>query len=1324
MFGATNCDPNVLLKQPQKKNEKEIAVNLVVSNTIHFPEYNFYLENFVPIVSPRWVADFINFRKCPPFRPYSPDPRYFFSGINCVVASLSQGDTEAIYGAIEAFGGQWTQYPTTLTTHIIATDYNHPYCKLSKQAKRSIKLVLPHWIDDCCRLRRRIKENAYQLPSPAILNYATIESVQETDLNNVALSEDSDYGAIHESIDDPYKDTMDGIQLISHTLFKGRRFYLGKDLGLSKRARNAAVKVIRQSGGTYTDTLIETDKPDVTNVYIGKFRSGPEYVKACKSNWVVGNLLWLYHMATNATWSSPLENMLHYPYVEGGLPEMKDYIVTTTNYFGHAKEYIMQLLKLLGAKTTGNLTAQNILLIAARPEGRKYLAAKHWGINVVNHLWLEDTYSKWSVQAFTKPQYQHYPRLSDLSTYLYYKALDQQYLKQFYDNDAAASNAIVSKPIADRSDTLSKALSNLENKKATLKDEESDDELMEIDNPEKVTEPSTKINLLESDDEDLFDDKKSSPKPTEADSTEKNDLPTDTDIVMSNTEHDKPAEQQSDEEMLPVEAELQSPVQAPAPAPVTTDKSTDIKEPQAPPILDIETRPDLQVQEKALSSSPQKSLQTVAEPTTPRHSKTSSSTPVSHRTSSHRKAKDKAVANLHENIEDLNNFEKVKRRKIHNIPLPGELNYVRSKSTSPSKSPSKRGSEEQSSVHKKQSSSSSSPPESPTKTKTTAKIRSTIGSSNSDGAGTLSKHSSPEPESAGEQDGTKLDKDSPAPEDDGKTRPRKRKPAKRTKTGKVSSTGTGHSSTKSSESAADNQHESISPEAKPRSSTTNAATDSADDDVEAAAKARSPDSARTEQAKISKTASALEETSPPATKAKSKGDSSLQTQSDSSRLVGGLETTTKVHSAKPFNEGQSNRSDSSTTKQTEEGQPDLKSDDNNNNTIITTEVRATYGKRRQKINNRPALNSPKPKKLASSSPQKIDNDNKQEPTKDINDDKKADDDNNDEKEKEEEESSNKIDPTTPSHRNKSNTRATATATTKQSARKSSAATATTTTNTTTTTTTPHKKTRIKLLLTGTEPPTTKQAHKLASSLNIHIVQNPLEATHIIPARVCRTEKFLVSLAKPLTFLNETFLKDAISLISSSPSTSSSSSIPSSPSPDAATTTTNNNTTNTTTLSINVLDPKYQFQDKESVKSFDITVDEMLRRAKEVHGTLFEGLAFNIVRDVKGGVDVFNRIVMAHGAKTCIPVLTRSSTTNNQKKKTIITFSSCKPSDNHSVILIAGAEHEKNLDPFVDHYTAKGLTPYVYTTDWIILSIITMKVEFTSKYSLLSKNLDK
>jgi hypothetical protein len=79
--------------------------------------------------------------------------------------------------------------------------------------------------------------------------------------------------------------------------------------------------------------------------------------------------------------------------------------ISVTNYTSLSREIIKTMITNMGAQYTSQLTPDNTHLICAAAEGEKYRKAQEWNVNIVNHLWIEDCWQKWTLQALTKPQY-------------------------------------------------------------------------------------------------------------------------------------------------------------------------------------------------------------------------------------------------------------------------------------------------------------------------------------------------------------------------------------------------------------------------------------------------------------------------------------------------------------------------------------------------------------------------------------------------------------------------------------------------------------------------------------------------------------------------------------------------------------------------------------------------------------------------------------------------------------------------------------------------------------------------------------------------------
>lgn len=516
----------------------------IISNTIYFKLYNFSQENLIPVVTSEFVFKTIEKGSQPGIRPFSPDPRNVLKKVHICVGGLPDADKEVIHGGVRALGGSYSETLNKFVTHLISMDPDEDCCiAVNSIQDFDIKIVLPYWIDDCIKTRRKLDEAPYLLKSD-VSTEEQIEKIEQLDVF------EKDYNKATTQKD----------------FLKDKSFYIGKDLEFTERYRELIKTLIRSSGGYISKDLNEA------SYYIGKYRDGDEYLTASRKDKYVGNINWIFWMVEYQKWISPCVKLLHYPYVRNGLPEMKDLVISSTNYSGDARYYIMKLVAALGAKFTPSLTQQNTHLIAATSKGKKYSYSLRWNLKVVNHLWLEETYQKWRLQPFNHPRYSHYPRSIKIEDIIGETPLDPEVLKSFYETD-----------YVDAANT------------SVIEDSEGEDIL-----------PTQ---------EEEFESRQPTQFPTQTETLEP---------LISNQQ----------ELILPDEPE------------------------------------ELEVKEESVLVKPVKVKKIEKDSETP--SKPLNNTTNTLRPSSGRKAKDKAAAKLHENMEELNYFQK--QHKSKDIPLlPDEI---------------------------------------------------------------------------------------------------------------------------------------------------------------------------------------------------------------------------------------------------------------------------------------------------------------------------------------------------------------------------------------------------------------------------------------------------------------------------------------------------------------------------------------------------------------------------------------------------------------------------------------------------------------------------
>ncbi|PSN72777.1 BRCT domain-containing protein [Corynespora cassiicola Philippines] len=389
--------------------DKLEEIKYIISSTTDFPDYHQSLDLMIHVVKPAWVDASLHINKLKNPRSYSPDPQLFMSEVVICCGNIPQGDKEAIEGGVIAMGGQCSASLSKQVTHLIALTIDDPRCQLAIAKKLQILIVLPHWFDDCLRVGRRISERPYMLPDPEYLNVeaGAIPAIRASaQIRNATNPEPAD-GSLP-STPPAHLQAPRAIRA-----FEGKKVKLGEDLNLSENLKGVITDLIAAGGGEVTLDLQEA------HMYVCNYRDGADYVKASQDNKDVGNLSWLYYLITHDTWTSPMRRLLHYPRPRDGISEnFRKYTISISSYTGEARVYLENLVKASGAEFTKTFKQDNTHLIAAHENSEKCSAAKEWGVHIVNHLWLEESYAFCKEQTLTDPRYTHFPSRTNLGEIL------------------------------------------------------------------------------------------------------------------------------------------------------------------------------------------------------------------------------------------------------------------------------------------------------------------------------------------------------------------------------------------------------------------------------------------------------------------------------------------------------------------------------------------------------------------------------------------------------------------------------------------------------------------------------------------------------------------------------------------------------------------------------------------------------------------------------------------------------------------------------------------------------------------------------------------
>ncbi|KAK5168227.1 regulator of Ty1 Transposition [Saxophila tyrrhenica] len=395
----------------------------IISTTIDFPEYTAALEHGISVVKPSWVTASVQKRKQAQPRQHSPDPSQYFQHVVLTCASLPEGDQDAIIAGVIALGGQYSSPLSKLVTHIVTEDMEHPKCHIAQDRDLPCKIVLPHWFDDCLKLGRLISERPYLHPDPEYLRKDNTTKVRDSNtgtLDGATVASPPSGTPLYSPPCSPSESRKNLNALVS------RKVKLGEDLQLSSRLRVTLEDLINHAGASTTDDVEEA------HVYVGNYRDGEDYVKASRAGLEVGNLSWLYHVINRNKYASPQAKLLHYPIPRNGLPGFADMRISISNYTGDARIYLENLIRYTGAEFTKTMKQDNTHLITAHTNSEKCEAAQEWQINIVNHIWLEESFAKCAVQPLTNPRYTHFPARTNLGEVAGQTRFDMKKVEQMF----------------------------------------------------------------------------------------------------------------------------------------------------------------------------------------------------------------------------------------------------------------------------------------------------------------------------------------------------------------------------------------------------------------------------------------------------------------------------------------------------------------------------------------------------------------------------------------------------------------------------------------------------------------------------------------------------------------------------------------------------------------------------------------------------------------------------------------------------------------------------------------------------------------------------
>ncbi|KAF1995887.1 hypothetical protein P154DRAFT_525987 [Amniculicola lignicola CBS 123094] len=449
--------PNELSEDEQRQLEKDInnnggtlvpfdtskghieqleRITHIISTTSDFPDYYRALDLMLPVVKPTWVAQSLKAKKLKSPRSCSPDPAFIMSDVVICCGDIPEGDKDAIEGGALAMGGQTSAGLSKFVTHLIALSTDDPRCQMASSKRLHCLLVLPHWFDDCLKLGKRISEQPYLLHNPTILD------VQAEKIPAVRASLHIKDASNPEPSSEPPAPLP--IHLQPHRAIKAfqrKKVMLGGDLDLPERLKGIITGLIQAGEGTLVTIVDDAD------IYVCNYRDGADYIKASQAKKDVGNLSWLYYLITHNTWTNPMRRLLHYPRPREGVPGFKGLKISISSYTGEARVYLESLIKATGAEFTKTFKQDNTHLITAHKQSEKYEAAQEWGVNIVNHMWLEESYAQCKQQSLTNPVYNYFPSRTNLGEVLGQTEINPNAMEKLFFAKTKASKATKAAPV-------------------------------------------------------------------------------------------------------------------------------------------------------------------------------------------------------------------------------------------------------------------------------------------------------------------------------------------------------------------------------------------------------------------------------------------------------------------------------------------------------------------------------------------------------------------------------------------------------------------------------------------------------------------------------------------------------------------------------------------------------------------------------------------------------------------------------------------------------------------------------------------------------------
>ncbi|CAO3572374.1 unnamed protein product [Mortierella alpina] len=400
-YGATKAQACLGRDRAWKSNAP--APTHIITDDLDFPERKSAAAEGIHVVTPEWVVKSIKRNKLQDPENFSADPTMIFSGKVFTTSGLPQYDRQMIANAVRDMGGSYVSQITQDVTHMIAlTSTGEKYDYVMAHPELDIKVVLPHWFQACCNLKRLLPETMYVFPDPCLQDPDYTPDPAGIPQGRAPVLFSNSVRGVVEFLQSPTENKSQF--LTGHCIYMEERLHIVPELRVKMEEK------IKEAGGLVVDEY----SSDMVDIAICRFRSGAVYTNAYNDGKTIASLDWLFHVLRKGDLPSPKAALLHYPIPPRPIPGMSSLVITISNYNGSVREYLKRMIWATGAVYRPTLSSKDAPIptthvICGNATGDKFEKGHDWNVKVVNHVWLEDCFQSWVLQSETKPRYSIFP---------------------------------------------------------------------------------------------------------------------------------------------------------------------------------------------------------------------------------------------------------------------------------------------------------------------------------------------------------------------------------------------------------------------------------------------------------------------------------------------------------------------------------------------------------------------------------------------------------------------------------------------------------------------------------------------------------------------------------------------------------------------------------------------------------------------------------------------------------------------------------------------------------------------------------------------------